>query len=76
MAEDPKKIGRDTDGAEGAEALAPKALAAKAGKGRAVSPVCRSGGWWRDRQADRRRRAAEAAIHSPFQPEGEKLFGT
>lgn len=62
-----RKIGRDTDGAEGARA---EGAGRRAAKGRAVSPVCRSGGRRRDCRTDS---AAEAAIHSPLQPEGEKL---
>ncbi len=49
-----RKIGRDTDGAAGARAAGARAEGAgrESGHGRAVSPVCRSGGRWRDRQAD------------------------
>ena len=55
------KIGRDTDAAE---PLAPKALRRKA-RGRAVSPVCRSGGRWRVRQ-DRRSWGRENAFPTPY----------
>ena len=58
-----REVGRDTDCAEGA--------GRGAAKGRAVSPVCRSGGRWRDRRTDAQQRPR---WHSPFQPEGEKLW--
>jgi hypothetical protein len=49
-------IGRDTDAAKPRGRSAVRASAEGAGreaaKGRAVSPVCRSGGRWRDRLAD------------------------
>jgi hypothetical protein len=60
-----QEVGRDTDCAEGA--------GRGAAKGRAVSPVCRSGGRWRDRRTDAQHRPL---WHSPFQPEGhgDKLW--
>ena len=76
-----RKIGRDTDGAAGARAEGACAAGARAegaraegasrgaAKGGSRVPECGSVA------GSPGRRAAEAAIQSPFQPEGEKLFG-
>ena len=53
------------------KALAPKALAA----GRPWEGSESRLPEWGSVAGSPGRRAAEAAIHSPFQPEGEKLFG-
>ena len=60
----PEKIGRDTDGAEGAG----RESGQREGSESRVPE-------WGSVAGSPCRRAAEAAIHSPFQPEGEKLFG-
>jgi hypothetical protein len=53
------------------KALAPKALAAERPWEGSESRLPE----WGSVAGSPGRRAAEAAIHSPFQPEGEKLFG-
>ena len=53
------------------KALAPKALAAERPWEGSKSRLPE----WGSVAGSPGRRAAEAAIHSPFQPEGEKLFG-
>ena len=53
------------------KALAPKALAAERPWEGSKSRLAEGGSV----AGSPGRRAAEAAIHSPFQPEGEKLFG-
>jgi hypothetical protein len=67
-----RKVGRDTDCAEGARAEGARAAGAWPRRGLREGSESRVPEWG-SVAGSPDRRAAEAAIHSPFQPEGEKL---